>query len=80
MPLKFLTEQQALDKMETSDLDEFSIDENDITCLPPGPGQITDEENFNENYLDEVESAESQIQNDTDIYSRKIKAHLVEQE
>ncbi|GBN26882.1 PiggyBac transposable element-derived protein 3 [Araneus ventricosus] len=41
--------------METLDSDEFSADECSITCLPPDPGQITDDENFNENYLDEVE-------------------------
>lgn len=55
MASKFLTVQEALDYMETLDSDEFSADECTITCLPPNPDQITDEENFNENYLDEVE-------------------------
>ena len=54
MPLKFLTVQQALDYMETLDSDEFSADECSITCLPPDPGHITDEENFIENNLDEI--------------------------
>lgn len=44
-----------LDHMESLDSDEFSADECSTTCLPPDLGQITDEENFNENYLDDVE-------------------------
>ena len=54
IPLKFLTVQQALDYIETLDSDEFTADEWSITCLPPDPGHITDEENFIENNLDEI--------------------------
>ncbi|KAG8173431.1 hypothetical protein JTE90_022798 [Oedothorax gibbosus] len=41
--------------MDSLDSDEFSADECTITCLPPDPGELTDEENVNENCLDEVE-------------------------
>lgn len=54
MPKKFLTVRQALDYMDTLDSDEFSADECSITCLPD-PGEMTDEENVNENCLDEAE-------------------------
>ncbi|GFU05589.1 hypothetical protein NPIL_6661 [Nephila pilipes] len=55
MPLKFLIVQGVLDYIETLDSGEFSADEYSFICLPPGPGEITDEEDCKENYLDEVE-------------------------
>ncbi|GFT33101.1 histone-lysine N-methyltransferase SETMAR [Nephila pilipes] len=45
---------KVLDYMETLDFGALLTDDCNITCLPPVPGQITDE-NCNENYLNEVE-------------------------
>lgn len=39
--------------METLDLNEFSND-GSITCLPPDPVEVTDEENIIENDLDDI--------------------------
>lgn len=47
--------QSALDCMKKLDSEEFSADECSIICMPPVPGHVTDEGNFNDNYLDKVQ-------------------------
>lgn len=41
--------------METLDSEEILANACSIICLPPDPDQVTDEENLNGIYLDEVE-------------------------
>lgn len=47
--------QQALNYLKTLDSEEFSVEECSIICLPPDPGSVTEEENFNDTVLDEVD-------------------------
>lgn len=71
-PVKFLTVQQALDYMESLHSEEFSGDESTITCLPPDPGKVIDQENIIENDFDEIEPVDVCGEVELNVKKRKI--------